>query len=514
MVDQVPVGELARLSDDFHLDLTEDELSEIQAVTQASLHDFARLGSLPTNSHTPVQPSRNVDWTKPNPAENQSNAWAVRCEIQEVDKGALAKMRVGVKDNISVAGLPLENGSEVLRGFVSTQDAAVVHRLLKAGANVVGKTTCDDWCFSASGHTSASGRVRNPHDSTRLPGGSSSGSAVAVVVGDCDASIGCDQGGSVRLPASWSGASGLKPTHGLVPYSGIISIDPSLDHVGPMARSVEKLARLMDVLADRSPASWNDATDDGGGYAGGLRRSLAGLRVGVLQEGFGWPNRSEADVDRCVQDSVLRLRELGANVTKVSVPMHRYASVIWNLLACQGTLATMHYGGLVNVGSASVTDPALIAFFRDRVEERASLFPPLVKLNYLLGAYIKERWGTSPYAHAQTLRTKLRVEYRSALANVDVVALPTTPMKAPVHTPPQTLQEYVDIASRSNVNCTSSNLTGLPALSLPCGKADGVPIGLMLIGDAFADDLLLRTGHAYQQRWASEFTEPLGSCSI
>ena len=240
---------------------------------------------------------------RPSPDENELNAWYWRCSIKG-GRGEcqLAGKRVAIKDNTCVAGVPMMNGATVLEGFDPDIDATVVTRILEAGGEIVGKAVCEYLCFSGGSRTSDTGPVRNPHDPTRSSGGSSSGSAALVVAGECDMAIGGDQGGWIRIPSSWCGAYGLKPTYGLVPYTGAMAIERTLDHLGPIAATVVDVALLLQAIAgaDGYDARQVDISVDD--YLGTLDAGVVGLRIGIVEEGFGWPS-SEVDVDECVRVS-------------------------------------------------------------------------------------------------------------------------------------------------------------------------------------------------------------------
>ncbi|WNY33285.1 amidase family protein [Curtobacterium flaccumfaciens] len=262
-----------------------------------------------------------VDCTVPTADEDPHHAWEVRTSIPGAESGLLAGVRLGVKDSILVAGVPMRNGSKELESFVPNEDATIVTRALAAGAEVVGKTTNEYFCMSGGSHTAASGVVHNPHRMGYSSGGSSSGSAVALVTGDADMTFGADQAGSIRMPASWSGVVGLKPTYGLVPYTGIGTLDGYFDHVGPMTRTVADNARLLTVIAGSDGIDFRQKDIVVGDYLSRINDGVKGLKIGVLTEGFGTEN-AEAMVDKTVRDTVEALRQQGAIVEEVSIPLH------------------------------------------------------------------------------------------------------------------------------------------------------------------------------------------------
>ena len=225
------------------------------------------------------------------------------------------------------------NGSRTLEGFVPSRDATVVTRLLAAGATITGKSVCEDLCFSGGSHTSVTGPVRNPWDTDRTTGGSSSGSAALVASGEADLAMGGDQGGSVRIPSSWCGTVGHKPTHGLVPYTGAFPIEVTIDHLGPITRTVADAALMLNVIAGRDgwdPRQPADLRPED--YVAALNQDVTGLRAGLVSEGFGIPDLSEERVDQTVRAAADRLREAGMQVEDVSIPWHRHAMHVWNVI--------------------------------------------------------------------------------------------------------------------------------------------------------------------------------------
>jgi len=241
--------ELAAIARHYGMNLTEKDLGSFEPLVAGLLSSYEAVEDL--YAATAPRPPAGRSWTRPEPAQNPLGAWYVQTEIQEKPGGPLAGRRVAVKDNIEVAGVPMMNGSRTLEGFVPSRDATVVTRLLAAGATITGKAVCEDLCFSGASHTSVTGPVRNPWDTSRTAGGSSSGSAALVAAGEAGLALGGDQGGSVRIPSAFCGTVGHKPTHGLVPYTGAFPIEATLDHLGPITRTVADAALMLSVIAGR-----------------------------------------------------------------------------------------------------------------------------------------------------------------------------------------------------------------------------------------------------------------------
>jgi amidase len=490
--------QLEWIADTFHMTLTDDELDVFEAAAGPTLAGFRRLDELP-DEHLPVKFPRADLGYRPVGEENPGNGWVWKCSIPGAAEGSLAGRTVGVKDNVCVAGVPLLNGSPIMEGYVPREDATVVTRLLEAGAHIVGKTAVPAFCFDGGGLTGyPDPQPVNPHDAAYLAGSSSNGSAVVVVTGEADMALGGDQGGSIRLPASWSGCCGHKPTHGLVPYTGIFPIEMTLDHIGPMARTVADCALMLDAIAGvdgLDPRQLDVSVQD---YVAALEVGAEGLRVGVLSEGFGIPDVSEADVDGAVRAAAETLAGAGASVEEVSIPMHRDGLAIWNAIAIEGATDLMVRGDAFGTNHKGHYTTDLVDFYGRARRARAMDYSVTVKLTMLLGAYLSEDYNHHYYAKAQNLGRRLKAHYAQALERFDVLVLPTTAMKARPIPVDGGIPDVLAAALGNLHNTSPFDVTGNPALSVPCGTSDGLPIGMMLVGRHFDDATVLRAGHAYQ----------------
>ncbi|MCI0794607.1 MAG: amidase, partial [Chloroflexi bacterium] len=244
--------DLHQLAADNYFELSQEELDAFQELIPGLFQSYELLERMPS-PREPLQYSDRDPGQRPQPSEDPFNAIVRRCTLRGASSGKLHGKRLGIKNNTCIAGMPMSCGSLVLEGYVAETDATIVTRLLDAGADIVATMNLDNFAFSGAGDTSAQGAVLNPHDPRFLAGGSSGGSAAALYYDDIDITIGGDQGGSIRIPASWCGVVGLKPTHGLVPYTGIVGIDNTFDHVGPMARTVADTALTLEVIAGKDP---------------------------------------------------------------------------------------------------------------------------------------------------------------------------------------------------------------------------------------------------------------------
>jgi amidase len=491
--------DVERIAKSFHLTLTDEELQAFDALFGPTAAGYERLDELEDES-LPVAYPRADRGRRPEPDEYESNGWVWRCSIPGAADGPLAGRTVGVKDNVCVADIPMLNGSPIMEGYVPREDATVVTRLLDAGAEIVGKTAVPAFCFDGGGITGyPEPQPTNPHDPAYMCGSSSNGSAAVVVTGQADMALGGDQGGSIRLPSSWSGCCGHKPTYGLVPYTGIFPIELTIDHVGPMARTVADCALMLEAIAGEDGLDPRQIGVRTQPYVEELGRGAEGLRVGILSEGFGIPDASEPDVDEVVRAAAHALEGAGASVEEVSVPMHSDGLAIWSAIANEGATELMVRGNAFGTNHKGHYTTDLVEFYGRARRERANEYSITVKLTVLMGALMTERYHHRYYAKAQNLGRRLRASYAEALERCDVLVLPTTAMKARRIPTSGDLLEILGAALGNLHNTAAFDVTGNPALSVPCGTSDGLPIGMMIVGRHFDDATVLRAGHAYQR---------------
>ena len=493
-----PLDELGRIAKSYGLDASAEDLASFRNLMDGVLASYRRLDQF-AEPTLPVKYPRDAGY-RPPASENRLNAWYWKCSIKGAISGPLAGKKIAIKDNVCVAGIPMMNGSAVLEGYVPDVDATIVTRILDAGGEIVGKAVCEHLCFSGGSHTSDTGPVLNPHDPKRSAGGSSSGSAALVVARECDMAIGGDQGGSIRIPSSYSGAVGLKPTYGLVPYTGVFPIELTLDHTGPIARTAADCALLLEAIAG---ADGLDPRQSGAvrteAYTKKLPGDVHGLRIGFVPEGFGWPN-SEPDVDKMVLDAAQRLTRAGATVTEVSVPLHRDGIHIWNAIAVEGATMLMVSGNSMGTNWKGHYTTSLLDFYGRSRRARANDLSETVKLVILLGQYMQDNYHGRYYAKAQNLARVLRAAYDDALGNVDLLLMPTLPLKATLLPAPNaSREEYVGRALEMIANTGPFDVTGHPAITVPAGMSGGLPVGMMLIGRHWEDATVLRAADAFQK---------------
>jgi len=390
------------------------------------------------------------------------------------------------------------NGASTLEGYVPNVDATVVTRILDAGGTIVGKAHCEYFCFSGGSHTCAAGPVHNPHRMGYSAGGSSSGSAALVAAGQVNMALGGDQGGSIRIPSSFCGIYGMKPTHGLVPYTGIMPIELTLDHVGPMTFTVADNALLLEVIAGADGVDPRQYTPRSAMYTQTLRQNVKGLKIGVVEEGFDHAN-SEKEVDAKVHDGAKFFEKLGAKVEAISVPMHGAGIAIWTPIALEGATELMMRGNGMGTNWRGLYVTSLLDA-HSAWRHRANELSDTLKISMLLGNYFIKHYRGHYYAKAQNLSRKLSAAYDAQLANYDLLLMPTLPIKATPLPPADAPRElYIQRAFEMIANTAPFDATGHPAMTLPCGLVDGLPVGLMLIGKHYDETTIYRAAHAFEQ---------------
>jgi amidase len=488
--------QLGEAAAELGLSLSPTDLAAHLEAMQPSFEAYNLVDRLPDEVPPVAYPRR--PGRRPLPEENPLGAWYVRTEVAGATSGKLAGKRIALKDNICLAGVPMMNGASTLEGYVPDVDATIVTRILDAGGTIVGKTVCEYFCMSGGSHTSASGPVHNPHRHGYSAGGSSSGSAAVIAAGEVPMALGGDQGGSIRIPAAFCGIYGMKPTHGLVPYTGIMPIETTLDHVGPMTATVEDNALLLEVLAGPDGL---DPRQYGGGakpYRETLGRGVSGLRIGVVEEGFGHPQSLPA-VDAVVREAADRFRGLGATVETVTVPLHRAGSAIWLSIAAEGALMQMMLGNGFGFNWQGLYVSSMLDFhsaWRTRADELSDTLKHVM----LLGQYMVTHYRGHYYAKAQNLVRRLRAAYDDALSRFDLLLMPTLPIVAtPLPAPDAPIVEVLQRGFEMLANTAQFDCTHHPAMSLPCGKVDGLPVGMMLIGKAYDEETIYAAAAACER---------------
>ncbi len=435
---------------------------------------------------------------RPLPEENRYGAWYVKTEIEGAASGKLKGKKVALKDNICLAGVPMMNGASTMEGYVPEVDATVAMRILDAGGAIAGKTVCEYFCMSGGSHTSSTGPVHNPHRIGYSAGGSSSGSAAVIAAGEVPMALGGDQGGSIRIPASFCGIYGLKPTHGLVPYTGIMPIELTLDHTGPMSATVEDNALLLEVLAGPDGLDPRQYGAPAKPYREALSGGAGGLRIAIVEEGFGHP-QSLPQVDAIVREAAGRFRGLGAVVDTVSIPLHRSGPSIFLPIAAEGGTVQMMLGNGFGFNWQGLYVTSMLDW-HSSWRQRADELSDTLKNIMLLGHYMATRYRGHYYAKAQNLVRRLRRAYDDVLARYDLLLMPTLPVVAtPLPKADAPIGEILQRGFEMLANTAQFDCTHHPAMSLPCGKVDGLPVGMMLVAKAFGEETIYRAAAAFER---------------
>ncbi len=406
---------------------------------------------------------------------------------------SLAGVPVAVKDVIITRGTPTTAGSRILEGYVPPYDATAVARLEQAGAMVLGKTNCDEFAMGSSNENSAYRPVRNPHDTSRVPGGSSGGSAAAVADAQAVAALGSDTGGSIRQPAGFCGVAGLMGTYGRVSRYGLIAFASSLDHIGPFGRTVRDVAAVMQVIAGRDPKDSTSAGVPVPDYLAALDKPIKGMKLGVPKEYFG--GGLDAEVRAKVEKGIARLKDLGCEVREVSLPHTDYAIACYYIIATAEASSNLaRYDG-VRYGPRAPGVDSLEAMYH---RTRGRGFGAEVKRRIMLGTYaLSAGYYEAYYLKAQKVRALLYQDFIKAFEQVDALVTPTSP------TPAFKLGEKTEDPLEmylADIYTVTGDLVGVPGISVPCGKSKGgLPIGLQFFTRHFEEARLLQLANAFEQ---------------
>jgi amidase/aspartyl-tRNA(Asn)/glutamyl-tRNA(Gln) amidotransferase subunit A len=475
-------SEVEQLADRLRLSISDGEVESMVRRVNA-------LGDIYADLEDPVdysaEPSGDRFIRSPGPpGDDPYNAWLSRFELtRDGDGGSLSDVRIGIKDNTAVRGAPLTNGSRAFEDVIPGSNATVVDRLLEAGGTIVGKTNMDELAFGPTSETSAFGPTENPAAEGQVAGGSSAGSAAAVAAGEVEVAFGSDTGGSIRIPASYCGIVGLKPTYGLIPTHGVVPMAPSMDTVGPLTASVDLAARALDVLA---------ATEDSTRFEASIDPDPANLSIGIAEPFFD-EYVSEA-VAASVRRTVDALADRGAEVRSVDITtLDRSREAWWGIAPVE--FAAVYATDACGLFDRSVTEPTLASAMR-RVRRASSRdLGRNAKAMLMLGAYLLETNGGAQYVRAKRLRRGLQTDVNRALTEVDVLVAPSTPTTALEIggfergvTPPV------------NWDTHPTNLTGHPSMSVPCDTDEGLPVGLQFIGNWHDEQSVIDAAAAVEAR--------------
>lgn len=405
-------------------------------------------------------------------------------------EGPLAGVPIAIKENISTKGLSTTCSSKILEGYVPPYDAHVIERLKEAGAVILGKTNMDEFAMGTSTESSCYGPTFNPWDLDRVPGGSSGGSAAVVAAGEAPISLGSDTGGSVRCPAAYCGVVGLKPTYGCISRYGLISYANSLEQIGPLATNVADIATIMDVVAGydhRDSTSINRENT----YSDALKDDVKGMKIGVPDEYFG--EGIDKDVEKSVWDAISKFENMGATYENVSMPHTKYALASYYIIAMSEASSNLARFDGTRFGHRADGENWHVMASKTRAEG----FGTEVKRRVLLGTYaLSAGYHDKYYLKALKVRTLVKQDFDKALANVDVLMAPTMP--APAFKIGEKIEDPLSLYL-SDVNTVPMNLAGVPSISVPCGFAGDMPVGLQIIGKHFDENAIIKAAYSFEQ---------------
>jgi len=406
---------------------------------------------------------------------------------------SLGGVPFAIKDVMCTRGVRTTAGSKILDSFIPPYDCTAVARLEAAGAVVLGKLNCDEFAMGSSNENSAFHPVRNPHDTSRVPGGSSGGSAAAVASDMAVAALGSDTGGSIRQPASFCGVVGLMPTYGRVSRYGLIAFASSLDHIGPLTKTVKDAALVLRTIAGRDPMDSTSADLPVPDYVADLDKPVRGLRIGVAKEYFG--EGLDSEVRKAVEDAIQKLAELGCEIVPVSLPHTEYAIPTYYIVATAEASSNLARFDGVRYGYRAKNARTLSEMYRRTRDEG---FGAEVKRRIMLGTYaLSAGYYDAYYLKAQKVRTLLTRDFEDAYKKVDAIVTPTSPTAAfklgeKANDP---LAMYL-----ADIYTVTADLAGIPGISIPCGKTkENLPIGLQILGKHFDESTILRLAHTYEQ---------------
>jgi aspartyl-tRNA(Asn)/glutamyl-tRNA(Gln) amidotransferase subunit A len=406
-------------------------------------------------------------------------------------RGLLAGVPIAIKECISTKGIETNCSSRILRGYIPPYDAHVIKRLKAEGAIIMGKTNMDEFAMGTSTETSCFGPTKNPWDQTRVPGGSSGGSAAVVAGGEAPCALGSDTGGSVRCPASFCGIVGLKPTYGLVSRYGLVAYANSLEQIGPLTHTVEDTALLMEVISGHDERDSTSAQGEHRSYLSGLQGGVAGLKIGIPKEYFG--EGVDQDVEKAVWEAISTLESLGASWKEVSLPHTRYALAAYYVIAMSEASSNLARFDGLRYGSRLGEDKDWHTTFS---AIRAQGFGSEVKRRIILGTYaLSAGYYGRYYLKALQVRTLIKEDFLHAFKDVDILASPTMPI--PAFKIGERINDTLSLYM-ADVFTVPINLAGVPAISVPCGFSGRLPIGLQLMGPHFGEATVLRTAAAFE----------------
>ncbi|MCV3296145.1 amidase family protein [Oenococcus kitaharae] len=432
------------------------------------------------------------------------NAWTVKTHIDHAVSGSLVNKKIAVKDNIAIANVPMSIGTDLMASFKPKEDATVIMRLLDHGAQIIGKAVSESLFSAGNSYTADSGPVQNPKAIGYSAGGSSSGSAALVASHEVDAALGCDQTGSIRIPSALCGIYGFKPSRGLVPYTGIVSVDQLLDSVGPMANTVGDLALVLDAIAGRDGLDATQAQSLEAGnfhFFQSLSANIAGKRLGLLQQGFAIDHVSDPEVDKTVRINIDCFKKAGVSISQSSLPEFDLGNTIADVINTIGTSRQLIQFGGDSTSSATYYPADISEAIKNRINtSNFHKLAPIVQ-GILYSGQLADSSEINYYGRARNLMPAVTAAFEKAFEAVDILALPTVPFMADkLPENPASLNNLFMNRSGVGINCGVFNLIGYPAINIPCQVTSlPRPVGMMLVAPFRQDQLLLDFANTYEK---------------
>ena len=411
--------------------------------------------------------------------------------IEKDDNQPLKGIIVAVKDNINVKNMKTSCGSKMLDNYVSPFNSTVIKRLLQKGLIIIGKTNMDEFGMGSTTETSFDGVTRNPWDTSRVPGGSSGGSATSLISDTSTLALGSDTGGSIRCPAAFCSVVGLKPSYGLVSRYGLVSYANSLEQIGPMGKNVHDVATLLQIISGKDELDSTTTSISNQDYVSNLNREIKNSHIGLIKEMI---ETSDPKVQKSVWKAIEKLKEIGVKVEEISIPILKYALPSYYVLAMSEASSNLaRYDG-IRYGFSVDSD---IDYDKTISKTRYLGFGDEVKKRIMIGSYsLSAGYYEKYYIKALKIRNMIKKEFIKIFKKKDALISPTMPML-----PPKIGNKITDpeILYSIDINTVPANLSGIPALSIPCGYSDRLPIGLQIMGPMFREDIILNIGYAYEQ---------------
>ena len=496
--------EICTIAASEYMTLTEEETKDLSILINNTLEEIDKLDEIESRINEIKYFDRDPGY-RPTFEEDPYNVFIRKCKVKGESHGLLSGKTIGLKDNIRLAGVPMTNGSRLAPGYVPVLDATVVERLLEAGGTIIGKLNMDSFGMGGTSETSDFGVPLNPHNREFSTGGSSGGSAAAVAASEVNISLGVDEGGSARIPASWCGVISIKPTHGLVPSFGITYLDHTIDYICPTASTVEDTAITLEVIAgeDKKDPQWIRGQVNKVEYSKAKEENINGLKIGLIKESTEW-SESENDVNKSIINTLKVFEKKGASVKTISLPWWGDTLPILHGILSHSA-SNMVESDLEGYSRGGACDPYWQGAFGKARRAGSNGFPTLLKVWMILGKYLRREYCSIYFSKAQNARLVITSMLDEIFKDIDVLVSPTTPMKASRIT--SNLKEGSWDGKgkiEMNRNTCPTNLTGHPAMSIPCGFGkNGLPIGIQVMGKKWDEYTLFRL--AYEMAGEKKF---------